>query len=190
MLDWQTLDNVLAQGAAAKAIDPEELFALTRSLVYTTVADTLEKATGRMRSADILMLVDTVYQRLCSMSSKSLAAHREKNGDALNMLHSLARESTMEFVRAMHYPDAPLEHILVAMGGGRSELAQLAASMDNPLDATQRVVLMMRHAEGLSPAETANALGVSNNEIRTIEASANEAIALHLLAPSPSALLH
>lgn len=190
MLDWETLDAALESGKAAETVNPDELFDLTRSVVYTTVADTMEKATGRLRSPDLLMIVDSVYSRLCAMSSLRLAAERLRHGDALKLLHGLARDTTMDYVRAVFYPKMPLSRILGLMGADAMGMTLLVDDEGDPLDSTQRVVLMMRHGEGLSSAETANALGVSRNEIRTIEHRAHQAIEAHLMTPPANAALH
>ncbi len=190
MLDWVTLDRALRDETAFETVNPDELFALTRSVVYTTVTDTMEKATGRLPSKDILMVVDTVYNRFCSMPPQRLAEERERFGDALKLMHGLTRETTMEYVRAVLYPTMPLSRILGLMGADAMGMALLVDETGNPLDSTQCTVLMMRHGEGLSTSETAQALGVSHDKVRTIERSAHQAIELHLMTPPPTASIH
>ncbi|BBD09106.1 sigma factor-like helix-turn-helix DNA-binding protein [Desulfovibrio ferrophilus] len=190
MLDWQDFDQALCDGTISQNVNPDDLFELTRGTVFTTVAKTLEDTTGRLPRMDILMIVDTVYERITSMSAPTMNRERIRFGDALKFIHGFAKEVTMEYVRAVHYPTTPLARILKLLGGKSFGLELVLDESEDPLTSSQRTVLCMRHGEGMSVDETAGALGTSRNEIRTMETRALEALHLHLGALPPTATIH
>lgn len=190
MLDWQAFDTALKTETTARIVNPDELFELTRGTVFTTVAKTLEQAVGRLPRMDILMIVETVYERMAAKSAAELRRERGRFGDALKFVHGFAREVTMEYVRAVHYPTTPLSRILSILGGESFGLDLVLDDSEDPLTSTQRTVLCIRHGEGRSVDETAAALGTTRNEIRTHESNALKALHLHLGGPPATATLH
>lgn len=189
MLDWITLDKAVKQGEIATTVNADELFELTRGTVFTTISNTLERFTGRLKKNDILMIVDTFYDRLLGMPQTEIAKRVENSRDIMNFVHGLAEDTTMECIRALHYPTMSFSRILIAMGADIVTAQEVVDAMDNPFNSTQRTVLMMRHAEGLSVDDTASMLGVSTNEIRTIENQAMAALAGRCnTAPAPATL--
>lgn len=190
MLDWRDLDEAMQNQTTAQNVNSDELFELTRGTVFTTVAKTLEQTIGRLPRMDILMIVETVYERMAGKSAGELARERSRFGDALKFVHGFAREVTMEYVRAVHYPTTSLSRILSILGGESFGLDLVLDDSEDPLTSTQRTVLCIRHGEGLSVDETAATLGTSRNEIRTHESNALKALHLHLGGPPATATLH
>jgi len=190
MLDWQVLDLALEHETTARTVKPDEMFELTRGTVFTTVAQTLEKTIGRLPRMDILMIVETVYERIAKLSAPELRKERARFGDALKFFYGYSREVTMEYVRAVHYPTTSLTRILEVLGGEKFGLDLVLDESEDPLTSTQRTVLCIRHGEGLTVEETAATLGTTRNEIRTQESNALRALHMHLGAAPATATLH
>ncbi|WP_173084378.1 sigma factor-like helix-turn-helix DNA-binding protein [Fundidesulfovibrio magnetotacticus] len=87
----------------------------------------------------------------------------------------LTREVTMNYVRNAHYWRSTVADLFLAMNVDISGAEDHLRCLDERLTPSQKCVLRLLYGEGCTLAQAAGMLGVSQDEVRTLQWQAMEA---------------
>ena len=143
-------------------------------MIERVVRLSLTKHVGRDKPDDVHRVMKIILSRLINEAEAPSYIQNAENGTVQTCLVVMARSVTLDYVRGAHYAQSSLAEIFKAMNVDVTGAEAYLHVLDDLFTPTQKCVLGLIYGEGCTASQAAGMLGVSQQEVRTIEWQAME----------------
>ncbi len=134
----------------------------------------LTRHVGICDHKDVLAVKKILMNRLIQEADDPSYFDKAERGSVQTCIVVMTREVTLNYVRNAHYAQSSLADIFRAMNVDVEGAGPYLAGLDQMFSSSQRCVLRLIYGEGCTVIQAAGMLGVSPQEVQTLQSQAME----------------
>lgn len=152
------------------------------SMMERVVSSCLIKHTGRDNHEDIDRVKRIILDRMIQDADTPRHFDLNEKCSVQTCMVVMARDCSLAYVRNAHYAQSTLAEVFTAMNVDVTGAEDYLSGLDQLFSPTQKCVLRLIYGEGCTIAQAAGMLGVSHQEVRSIQGQAMELLQHEWLA--------